>query len=78
MHNKQNFQKLYKLYLNRFFLCLIIYSLMFTKSIAIVDDDRDLLNIYSEALKTNGYIFSSFTDPILAYEAINKNQINIH
>jgi hypothetical protein len=36
-----------------------IYSiLMFTKSIAIVDDDQDLLNMYSEALKMSQvYIF---------------------
>ena len=47
---------------------------MFNKSIAIVDDDPILLNIYSEALKMSGYDdVSSFTDPILAYEHIKEN-----
>ena len=48
---------------------------MFNKSIAIVvDDDPDLLNIFSEALKMSGYHdVSSFTDPLLAYEHIKEN-----
>jgi DNA-binding NtrC family response regulator len=47
---------------------------MFTKSIAIIDDDPDLLNIFSEALKMSGYDdVSSFTDPLLAYEHIKEN-----
>ena len=47
---------------------------MINKSIAIVDDNPDLLNIFSEALKMNGYYdVSSFTDPLLAYEHIKEN-----
>ena len=46
---------------------------MFNKSIAIVDDDPDLLNIFSEALNMSGYDVSSFTDPFLAYEHIKDN-----
>ena len=47
---------------------------MFTNSIAIIDDDQDLLNIFSEALKISGYDnVSSFTDPLLAYEHIKEN-----
>ena len=47
---------------------------MFNKSIAIVDNDPILLNMYSQALKMNGYYdVSSFTDPILAYEHIKEN-----
>ena len=47
---------------------------MFNKSIAIVDDDPVLLNMYSEALKMSGYDdVSSFTDPVVAYEHIKKN-----
>ena len=47
---------------------------MFTKSIAIIDDDPDLLNIFSEALKMSGCCdVSSFTDPLLAYEHIKEN-----
>jgi len=51
---------------------------MFKKSIAIIDDDPDLLNLFSEALQMSGYTVSSFTDPLLAYRHIQENQINIH
>ena len=46
---------------------------MFKKSIAIIDYDPDLLNIFSEALKMSGYDVSSFTDPLLAYRHIQEN-----
>ena len=46
---------------------------MFTKSIAIIDDDPDLLNLFSEALQMSGYNVSSFTDPRLAYQYIKEN-----
>jgi DNA-binding NtrC family response regulator len=48
---------------------------MFNKSIAIVvDDDPDLLNIFSETLKMSGYHdVSSFSDPLLAYQHIKEN-----
>ena len=47
---------------------------MFNQSIAIVDDDPVLLNMYSEALKMSGYDdVSSFTDPVVAYEHIKEN-----
>ena len=46
---------------------------MFKKSIIIVDDDPDLINVYSEALKMSGYDVSSFTDPSLAYQHIKEN-----
>ena len=47
---------------------------MLTRSIAIVYNDPNLLNMYSEALKMSGYDdVSSFTDPVVAYEHIKKN-----
>jgi DNA-binding NtrC family response regulator len=46
---------------------------MFNKSIVIVDDDQDLINVYSEALEMSGYDVSSFTDPSLAYQHIKEN-----
>jgi DNA-binding NtrC family response regulator len=46
---------------------------MFKKSIAIIDDDPDLLNLFSEALQMSGYTVSSFTDPLLAYRHIQEN-----
>ena len=45
----------------------------FTKSIAIIDDDPDLLNLFSEALQMSGYNVSSFSDPNLAYQQIKEN-----
>ena len=47
--------------------------MMFTKSIAIIDDDPDLLNLFSEALQMSGYNVSSFIDPRLAYQHIKTN-----
>ena len=46
---------------------------MFTKSIAIIDYDPDLLNLFSEALQMSGYNVSSFSDPNLAYQQIKEN-----
>ncbi|HZL24405.1 MAG TPA: response regulator [Nitrososphaeraceae archaeon] len=46
---------------------------MFKKSIAIIDDDPDLLNLFSEALQMSGYTVSSFTDPLSAYQHIQEN-----
>jgi DNA-binding NtrC family response regulator len=46
---------------------------MFKKPIAIVDDEAELVNLYSEALQMSGYAVSSFNDPILAYEYIRDN-----
>ena len=46
---------------------------MFKKPIAIVDDEAELVNLYSEALQMNGYDVSSFSDPLLAYEHIRDN-----
>jgi DNA-binding NtrC family response regulator len=46
---------------------------MFKKPIAIVDDEAELVNLYSEALQMSGYDVSSFRDPLLAYEQIRDN-----
>ena len=43
------------------------------KSIAIVGNDAYLINLFSEALKMNGYDVCSFTEPVLAYEHIKEN-----
>lgn len=56
------------IYLNALFL----YTLK-TKSIAIVDDEQDLVNLYTEALQMSGYEVCSFTNPLLAYEHIKEN-----
>jgi DNA-binding NtrC family response regulator len=46
---------------------------MFTKPIAIVDDEVNIVNIYSEVLQMSGYKVHSFTDPLLAYDHIKKS-----
>jgi len=45
---------------------------MFTKSIAIIDDDPDLLNLCSEALQMRGYNDSNFTNSHFAYQHITQ------
>jgi DNA-binding NtrC family response regulator len=48
---------------------------MLNKSIAILNHDTDLLNIFTEALKKSGYHnISSFTDPVMACQQIQENQ----
>ena len=46
---------------------------MFTQSIVIVDDEVNIVNIYSEVLQMSGYQVHSFTDPLLAYNYIKEN-----
>lgn len=38
-----------------------------------MDDEAELVNLYSEALQMSGYDVSSFSDPLLAYEHIRDN-----
>jgi DNA-binding NtrC family response regulator len=42
---------------------------MLPKAIAIIDDETDLINLFSHALRMNGYNVCVFTDPI---DALNK------
>jgi DNA-binding NtrC family response regulator len=42
-------------------------------AIAIVDDEQDLVNLFSEALQMSGYEVCTFTNPLLAYEQIKEN-----
>lgn len=46
---------------------------MFKKPIAIVDDEPELVNLYSEALQMSGYEVSNISDPLLASEHIRDN-----
>lgn len=43
------------------------------KAIAIIDDEVDLVNLFQEALENNGFKVCAFTDPIQAYNHIQKN-----
>ena len=42
-------------------------------SIAIVDDEEDLVNLFSDALTSSGYDVCSFIHPQLAYNCIKEN-----
>ena len=43
-----------------------------TKAIAIIDDEADLVNLFQEALESDGFKVCAFTDPIQAYNYIQK------
>lgn len=48
-------------------------AIAITKSIIVVDDEHDLVDLFSDALSLNGYDVSAFTDPIVALENIKRN-----
>src|SRR6266540_2333433 len=41
--------------------------------IAIVDDESELAILYAEAIRTQGYIVKSFSDPLMALQEICSN-----
>ena len=42
------------------------------KTIAIIDDEVDLVNLFQEALEKNGFKVCAFTDPIQAFNILEK------
>ena len=46
----------------------ILSTIDITKSIIVVDDEHDLVHLFSDALSSNGYDVSDFADPIVALE----------
>jgi len=46
---------------------------MAAKAIAIIDDEKDLVNLFQEALKNNGFKVCAFTDSIKAFNYIKSN-----
>ena len=42
------------------------------KAIAIIDDEVDLVNLFQEALEKNGFKVCAFTDPIHAFNILEK------
>ena len=42
------------------------------KAIAIIDDEIDLVNLFQEALENNGFKVCAFTDPIQAFNILEK------
>ncbi len=48
-------------------------TIAIAKSIIVVDDEHDLVDLFSDALSSNGYNVSAFTDPTVAFENIKQN-----
>ena len=48
-----------------------------TKAIAIIDDEADLVNLFQEILENNGFKVCTFTDPIQAYNTLEKKSKNM-
>jgi DNA-binding NtrC family response regulator len=46
---------------------------MLTKAIVVIDDEADLVNLFSEALKLNSFKVCGFTNPLEALNHIEKN-----
>ena len=42
------------------------------KTIAIIDDEVDVVNLFQEALEKNGFKVCAFTDPIQAFNTLEK------
>ncbi|HET7642991.1 MAG TPA: response regulator [Nitrososphaeraceae archaeon] len=51
----------------------IIFTGMAAKAIAIIDEEADLVNLFSEALKLNHFKVCGFTNPLEALNHIEKN-----
>ncbi|HJT82981.1 MAG TPA: response regulator [Nitrososphaeraceae archaeon] len=41
--------------------------------IALIDDDHDIITLFSEILELNGYTIATFTDPIDAFTNLQAN-----
>ena len=48
---------------------------MLTKAIAIIDDEADLVNLFSEALRLNGFNLCGFTDPLDALVQFERDPV---
>ena len=42
------------------------------KTIAIIDDELDVVNLFQETLENNGFKVCAFTDPIQAFNTLEK------
>ena len=47
------------------------------KTIAIIDDEVDLVNLFQEALENNGFKVCAFTDPIQAFNIFREKNPRI-
>jgi CheY-like chemotaxis protein len=43
------------------------------KKIMIIDDDKDITNLFSIFLEYNGYIVNAYTNPVEAFNNFTKN-----
>ena len=47
------------------------------KTIAIINDEADLVDLFQEALENNGFKVCAFTDPIQAFNTLEKKFKNM-
>jgi DNA-binding response OmpR family regulator len=43
----------------------------------IIDDDKDITNLFSTFLEYNGYIVNAYTNPIKAFNNVRKNSYDL-
>ena len=48
-------------------------TLLVHRKIAVVDDESELAELYTEAIRTQGYLVSPFSDPLMALQEICSN-----
>jgi two-component system cell cycle sensor histidine kinase/response regulator CckA len=48
-------------------------NIAITNSIILVDDERDVVELFREALIASGFKVSAFTDPLAALDHVQKN-----
>ena len=46
--------------------------MLYKSTIAIIDDDNDIVSLFKEALEMSGYNVTAFTDPIKAFNHIKQ------
>jgi DNA-binding NtrC family response regulator len=46
--------------------------MLYKSTIAIIDDDNDIVSLFKEALEMSGYNVTTFTDPIKAFNHIKQ------
>lgn len=51
---------------------------LYAKSIAIIDDEQDILNLFLEVLEDEGYMTTGFTNPVSFLEYVKQHKDEFH
>ena len=46
--------------------------MLYNSTIAVIDNDNDIVSLFKEALELSGYNVTAFTDPIKAFNHIKQ------